>query len=166
VEVQKLLQEQEIIVYRQTVLNALQDVENALIASVKEQSHREALLAAVAANRKAISLAEKQYTEGLTNFINVLQAQEALYSMENALVQSTAAVSTNLVALYKALGGGNSPRIGNVRRGWLEPFRLWVNGICNKVWRGAEARLTAQAFETFHVDFGAIQSRSARQRKL
>jgi multidrug efflux system outer membrane protein len=106
VEVQKALQEQEVIVYRQTVLTALQEVENALVASTKEQTHRESLVAAVAANRKAVSLADKLYTEGLTDFINVLQAQLALYVTENALVQSTATVSTNLIALYKALGGG------------------------------------------------------------
>jgi multidrug efflux system outer membrane protein len=106
VEVQKALQEQEIIAYRQTVLNGLQEVENALVASTKEQAHREALVTAVAANRKAVGLAEQLYTEGLTDFINVLQAQQALYNTENALVQSTASVSTNLVALYKALGGG------------------------------------------------------------
>lgn len=106
VEVQKALQEQEVVVYRQTVLAALQEVENALVASAKEQLHREALTTAVAANRKAVYLAEKLYVEGLTDFINVLQAQQALYNTENALVQSTTTVSTNLVALYKALGGG------------------------------------------------------------
>lgn len=106
VEVQKALQEQDVIIYRQTVLSALQEVENALVASAKEQTHREALVTAVAANHKAVSLAEKLYIEGLTDFINVLQAQLALYITENALVQSTATVSTNLIALYKALGGG------------------------------------------------------------
>jgi multidrug efflux system outer membrane protein len=106
VEVQKALQEQEFIIYRQTVLNALQEVENALIASTKEQTHRDALISAVAANRKAVSLAETLYTEGQTDFINVLQAQQSLYSTQDALVQSNAAVSTDLVALYKALGGG------------------------------------------------------------
>ncbi len=106
VEEQKALQEQEVIVYRQTVLSALQEVENALVASAKEQAHREALVNAVVANRKAISLAETLYTEGLTDFINVLQAQQALYSTENALVESTATVSLYLVALYKSLGGG------------------------------------------------------------
>jgi outer membrane protein, multidrug efflux system len=106
VDVQKALQEQQLITYQQTVLKALQDVENALIASDKEQKRREALLTAVAANRKAVSLAEKLYTDGLTEFINVIQAEQSLYNTENTLVQSTAAVSTNLVALYKALGGG------------------------------------------------------------
>ena len=106
VDVQKALQEQEAITYRKTVLLALQEVENALTASSREQEHRQALAAAVAANRRAVDLAEKLYTEGLTDFINVLQAQQALFSTEDALVQSTAAVSTDLVALYKALGGG------------------------------------------------------------
>jgi len=106
VDVQKALQEQEAITYRKTVLLALQEVENALTASSREQEHRQALAAAVAANRRAVDLAEKLYTEGLTDFINVLQAQQALFSTEDALVQSTTAVSTDLVALYKALGGG------------------------------------------------------------
>ncbi|MFH1983308.1 MAG: efflux transporter outer membrane subunit [Pseudomonadota bacterium] len=106
VELQKALQEQEIIAYQQTVLTALQEVENALIASAKEQAHRNALMAAVAANRKAVTLSETLYTEGQTDFLNVLQAQRALYTTEDALVQSTRTVSTNLVALYKALGGG------------------------------------------------------------
>jgi multidrug efflux system outer membrane protein len=106
VELQKALQEQEVIAYQQTVLSALQEVENALIASAKEQAHREALATAVTANRKAVSLAETLYTEGQTDFLNVLQAQGALYATEDALVQSTRTVSTNLVALYKALGGG------------------------------------------------------------
>ena len=114
VEVQKALQEQQIITYRQTVLNSLQEVENALVASTKEQAHRDALVTAVTANRKAVGLAEQLYTEGLTDFINVLQAQQALYNTENALVQSTAAVSTNLVALYKALGGGWAPEAPEV----------------------------------------------------
>jgi outer membrane protein, multidrug efflux system len=106
VEVQKALQEQEVILYRQTVLGALQEVEIALVASTKEHAHRQALVKAVAANRRAVDLSEKLYAEGLTDFINVLQAQQSLFGTEDALVQSTAAVSTNLVALYKALGGG------------------------------------------------------------
>jgi outer membrane protein, multidrug efflux system len=109
VDVQKAIQEQQLITYQQTVLTALQEVENALIASDKEQTRREDLITAVAANRKAVSLAVTMYTDGLTDFTNVLLSQQALYSTENALVQSSAALSTNLVALYKALGGGWAP---------------------------------------------------------
>jgi multidrug efflux system outer membrane protein len=106
IELQKALEEESLITYRQTVLGALQEVENALIASAKEQEHRQALRDAVAANRKAVELATTLYTQGETDFLNVLQAQRALYLSQDALVQSTRTVSTNLVALYKALGGG------------------------------------------------------------
>jgi NodT family efflux transporter outer membrane factor (OMF) lipoprotein len=106
VELQKAFREESLITYRQVVLSALQEVENALIASAKEQEHRAALIDAVAANRRAVQLATELYTQGQTDFLNVLQAQRSLYTSEDALAQSTRTVSTNLVALYKALGGG------------------------------------------------------------
>jgi multidrug efflux system outer membrane protein len=106
IEQQEALKEQTLLAYRQTVLNALQEVEDALVASTKEEEHREALLQAVAANRKAVLLSTQLYTDGQTDFLNVLEAQRFLYASEDALVQSTLTLSTNLVALYKALGGG------------------------------------------------------------
>jgi NodT family efflux transporter outer membrane factor (OMF) lipoprotein len=106
IELQKALEEESLITYRQLVLAALQDVENALIASAKEQEHRKALIDAVAANRRAVRLSTELYTQGQTDFLNVLDAQRSLYASEDALAQSTRTVSTNLVALYKALGGG------------------------------------------------------------
>jgi len=106
IELNKALQEQSFIAYRQTVLVALQEVDNALIASVKEQDHFQALSKAVAANRKAVSLATELYTHGQTDFLNVLLAQRSLFVSEDALVQSTRTVSANIVALFKALGGG------------------------------------------------------------
>ena len=113
IEQQQALQEQSLITYRQIVLTALQEVENALIASAKEADHRRALVEAVSANRKAVELATRLYTEGHIDFLNVLNSQKSLYSSQDALVQSTGAVSTNLVALYKALGGGWSDNAGS-----------------------------------------------------
>jgi outer membrane protein TolC len=95
-----------LITYQQTVLAALQEVENALIASTKEEEHRRALREAVAANRKAVGLATTLYTQGNTDFLNVLDAQRSLFASEDALIQSTGNVSTDLVAIFKALGGG------------------------------------------------------------
>jgi multidrug efflux system outer membrane protein len=106
IKVQEALQDQSLITYRQTVLTALQEVENALIASAKEAEHRRALVEAVAANRKAVDLATLLYTQGQTDFLNVLDAQRSLYATQDALVRSTGNVSTDLVALFKALGGG------------------------------------------------------------
>jgi NodT family efflux transporter outer membrane factor (OMF) lipoprotein len=106
IELQKALADQSFIAYRQTVLNALQEVETALIASAKEAEHRRSLIEAVSANHRAVDLATTLYTQGYTEFLNVLDAQRSLYASQEALVQSTGRVSTNLVALFKALGGG------------------------------------------------------------
>ncbi len=103
---QEALQEQSLIAFQKTLLTALQEVEGALIALNKEQEHRKALADAVAFNQKAVDLSVKLYTEGQTDFLNVLQAQRALFPPKTRLAQSTHTISTNLVALYKALGGG------------------------------------------------------------
>ena len=105
-ELKKAVQEEELLAYEQTVLNALREVENALIASTKEEEHRQAMVQAVAANRSAVELATALYTAGQNDFLAVLDAQRSLYAAEDALAQSSRTVSTNLVALFKALGGG------------------------------------------------------------
>lgn len=106
IEQQKAIQEQTLIAYQQTVLTALQDVENALIASAKESQRHAALMQAVSANRKAVQYATELYTQGQVDFLNVLDAQRSLYVSEEALAQSVHDISIDLVALYKALGGG------------------------------------------------------------
>ena len=106
VHLQEALRDQAFITYQKTVLAAFQDVENALIAFAKEQQHRKALNDAVVANRKAVDLSLQLYTEGQIDFLNVLNAQRSLYASEDALVQSERSIATDLIALYKALGGG------------------------------------------------------------
>ena len=106
IEAQKSLREQAVITYRKTVLTAIQDVENALIAYTREQEHHKALIDSVTANRKAVEISTQLYVEGQTEFISVLDAQRSLYSSEDSLVQSSRTLSTDLIALYKALGGG------------------------------------------------------------
>ncbi len=109
IKLQEAVKEETLAAYQKTVLTALKDVETALVAYAKEQEHRRSLSTAVANNRKAVEYAMKLYIAGKTDFLNVLTAQLNLYTSENALVQSTSAVDTNLVALYKALGGGWEP---------------------------------------------------------
>ncbi len=106
IKVQDALQEQALAAYEKTVLTALKDVETALVAYAKEQEHRKSLAEAVTNNRRAVDLAMKLYIVGRTDFLNVLNAQRSLYTSEDALVQSIRTVGTNLIALYKALGGG------------------------------------------------------------
>jgi outer membrane protein TolC len=104
--VQNARQEQAAIRYERTVLSALRDVENALVAYSKEQVTRDSLIQAVKANRQAVDIATELYTRGLVDFLNVIVTQRALNSSEDDLAQSAQRVSSNLVALYKALGGG------------------------------------------------------------
>jgi NodT family efflux transporter outer membrane factor (OMF) lipoprotein len=106
IEVQKALAEQAGLAYQSTVLTALKDVENALIAYAKEQQRNKAIQDTVAATRKAVDLAAELYTEGQTDFLSLLDAQRSLYASEDSLVQSTRNLSTDVVSLYKALGGG------------------------------------------------------------
>jgi NodT family efflux transporter outer membrane factor (OMF) lipoprotein len=106
IAVQNAVQEQTLLTYRATVLTALQDVENALVAYSQEQTRRVALAQAVDANRRAVDLSSLLYQQGQIDFLNVLNAQRALFASEDALAQSERTVAQNLVALYKGLGGG------------------------------------------------------------
>jgi NodT family efflux transporter outer membrane factor (OMF) lipoprotein len=92
--------------YERTVLNSLAEVEDALVAYQKEYARRDALAQAVSANQRAVQLSQQLYQRGLTDFLNVLDAQRALYLAEDELAQSDATVSANAIALFKALGGG------------------------------------------------------------
>jgi NodT family efflux transporter outer membrane factor (OMF) lipoprotein len=101
------LEEKEAAVeYARIVLNAVHEVENALIAYGTEQRRRDALAATLEQNRDALSLAEQRYKSGVTTFLDVLDAERSEQQTELALAVSNAAVSTDLVAVYKALGGG------------------------------------------------------------
>jgi NodT family efflux transporter outer membrane factor (OMF) lipoprotein len=106
IEEQNAAQEQTILAYQKTVLTALQDVENSLVAFALEQQHRQLLDQAAKANTKAVDLATQLYTQGTTDFLSVLVAQQSLLASQDALAQSNQAIATDLIALYKALGGG------------------------------------------------------------
>jgi NodT family efflux transporter outer membrane factor (OMF) lipoprotein len=92
--------------YEQTVLRSLEEVENALVAYRKEFIRRESLARAVSSSQRSVQLSQQLYQRGLTDFLNVLDAQRALYLQQDLLVQSESNVSANAVALFKALGGG------------------------------------------------------------
>jgi len=95
--------------YQQALLVALQDVESALVAYKSEQVRRDALVRADEAARSAVRLARTRYEDGLADFQSVLDAQRSLVTLDNAVAQSQGQVAVNLVAVYKALGGGWSP---------------------------------------------------------
>lgn len=92
--------------YQRTVLNALREVENAIAAYGADQQRRGWLEATVAENRDAVTLSRQRYETGLSNFIDVLDAERTLQKNQLSLADSTTAVTTDLVGLYRALGGG------------------------------------------------------------
>ena len=92
--------------YKQSVLTALSDVESALVTFTNDQRRQATLSESAAANRQAVDLALQLYSAGRTDFINVLAAQRQLYSVEAQLVQTQTNIATDLVSLFKALGGG------------------------------------------------------------
>jgi NodT family efflux transporter outer membrane factor (OMF) lipoprotein len=100
-------QQQEAAVnYQRTVLNAWHEVDNALTAYEATQRRRDQLVQAVAENQRALGLAQSRYQEGVATFLDVLDAQRNLLSTQQQLAIATTNVSDNMVALYKALGGG------------------------------------------------------------
>jgi NodT family efflux transporter outer membrane factor (OMF) lipoprotein len=108
--------DQQYLTYQKAVLTAFQDVENALVSHRADQQRLAALEQQVSQLRKAADVAMNRYTHGLTNFLDVLDAQRSLNSAQDSAVQSRAAVNIDLVSLYKALGGGweqNDPVAGN-----------------------------------------------------
>ena len=106
VEVANAGQERALASYELALLEAYEDVENALVRHTREQLRRRSLREAVDANREAAALARRLYANGLGAFLDVLVAERSLLESESRLVESETAVSTSLVALYVALGGG------------------------------------------------------------
>ena len=98
--------EQAFLAYKSSVLGALRDVEDALSRYENEEMRRTNLIEAVNAAKGSLTIAQDQYRTGFVPFINVLQSENALLNAEDQLTQSDAAVATDLVSIYKALGGG------------------------------------------------------------
>ncbi len=99
-------QKEAVIAYDKAVLSAFSDVDDTLTDYEKEQERRTLLREAVVANEQAFDLAQQRYTQGIATYLDVLNAQQSVLTSQSSYQNSTAAVSTDLVALYLALGGG------------------------------------------------------------
>lgn len=106
VKIAEAQRDQYFIAYRQSVLTALEDIENALISFSKEQQRYLRLDASADAYRNAAQLSRSRYQYGTSNFLDVLDSERALYSAEDTLIQSRVAIITNYITLNKTLGGG------------------------------------------------------------
>jgi multidrug efflux system outer membrane protein len=92
--------------YQSVVLAALEETEGSLVTYGRAQSRRATLELAASASARAAALANQRFQGGLTDFLNVLEAERDALATQDALAQSRAQAATSLVAVYKALGGG------------------------------------------------------------
>ncbi len=92
--------------YRGTVLNALREVEDGLVAYRTDRAARDRLLEEVKSAEITLSLARARYTNGVTDFIQVLDSERTLITSRQQLVQTDVTLTNDVVALYRALGGG------------------------------------------------------------
>ena len=105
-DLRKAQQQEAAVTYQQTVLRAFHEVDDALTAYSAEQLRQRQLATAVSQSSRTLDLARQQYVQGLATFLDVLTAERTLYSAQRSYADSTTTISTNLVQLYKALGGG------------------------------------------------------------
>lgn len=106
IEAQSEVQEQAYIGWEAAVLGALEDVDNAVTAYANEQLRHAALQTSAKSATRAATLARSRYDAGIADFIEVLDADRERLAAEDALAASNAKITTDLIRLYKALGGG------------------------------------------------------------
>lgn len=92
--------------YENTVLLALEEVENAMTAYVEEYERKDSLAKSVDASKQSVELVETLYKTGLTDFQNVLDMQRSLFTQQDQLAESGGRLVQNLILIYKSLGGG------------------------------------------------------------
>ncbi|MGZ4982446.1 MAG: TolC family protein, partial [Methylobacter sp.] len=105
-ELRQAEHQQAAIAYRNTILTAWHDIDNSLSAYNEAQRRQQALLAALQSNTEALNLKQQRYRQGVTDFLPVLQAKAMRLQAEQSEIDGASTTATNMVALYKALGGG------------------------------------------------------------
>jgi NodT family efflux transporter outer membrane factor (OMF) lipoprotein len=112
VRIQDARFQQLLVGYQSTVLRAAQEAEDAMTAFLRAQESASFAQRAAAAAARSVELASIQYREGAVDYQRVLDAQRTLLQEQNTLVTARASIATNLIATYKALGGGWEIREG------------------------------------------------------
>jgi NodT family efflux transporter outer membrane factor (OMF) lipoprotein len=104
--------------YRQTILNAVQQVDSSLDAYQAQEYRMAKLTDAVTAAQRAVDLATARYNRGLTDFLNVVDAQRQFYDLQEQYAEAQVSQGEQFVQLYKSLGGGweNYQQIPAIRR--------------------------------------------------
>ena len=109
IEIEDARTEQALHRYEQTVLSALEEVENAMSDFVNERDRKEALSRSAIAAEKSVDLVLILYRTGLTDFQNVLDMQRSLFEQQDQLADSDGRIVKDLIRIYAALGGGWDP---------------------------------------------------------
>ncbi|MDR3254240.1 MAG: TolC family protein [Synergistaceae bacterium] len=109
IQIQTAREDQLLASYEGAVLNAVAEVRNALASSTQEIDRNKSLRSGAEAAEAALSVAYDKYRNGLVDFNNVISAQTALLSMEDQLIVSEGQMTSNIVRVFKALGGGWNP---------------------------------------------------------
>jgi NodT family efflux transporter outer membrane factor (OMF) lipoprotein len=99
-------QREAVIFFQKTVLRAWKEVDDALTAYREAQHQRADVARSVTENQAALQAARQRYSEGAIDFLNVITTQARLLQSENDLSDSDTRIATDLVNLYRALGGG------------------------------------------------------------
>ncbi|MDN6714621.1 MAG: TolC family protein, partial [Acetobacter sp.] len=102
----KAQQQEASVLFQRTVLKAWQEIDDAMASFTAAQKRRDELAQAVQQNEIALNVAQAQYVQGASDFLNVLSAQNALLASQSALVEATAHVAGSVTQLYRAIGGG------------------------------------------------------------
>lgn len=91
--------------YEQTILLALEEVENALVGYREQQQRLVSLVDQARESSRAAGLARIRYREGASDFLTLLDAERTQLQAEEAVAQAEAGVFTSVIAVYKSLGG-------------------------------------------------------------
>jgi NodT family efflux transporter outer membrane factor (OMF) lipoprotein len=104
--------------YKKTILTAVQQVDTSLDAYEAEQQRVEKLGTAMLAGQRAVDLAGARYDRGLTDFLNVVDAERQFYDLQEQYAAAQVAEGEQFVQLYKSLGGGweNYQAVPAIRR--------------------------------------------------
>lgn len=106
ITVQEMQTHEELVSYKKAIVSAVGDVDTSLVGYRAARRRLSALRSALSASRRAVELASERYERGLTDFLNVLDAQRQQFEAEEFVVIARESVALQYIAFYKALGGG------------------------------------------------------------
>jgi NodT family efflux transporter outer membrane factor (OMF) lipoprotein len=118
VDIADLAARASLVNYRKTILDAVQQVDTSLDAYAAEEQRLEKLSTAMVAGQRAVDLATARYNRGLTDFLNVVDAERQFYDLQEQYAEAQVAQGEQFVQLYKSLGGGwqNYQAVPAIRR--------------------------------------------------